>query len=217
MALNVAAGFWVRANVGPDLSLTTEQVLAYAVVMSVPNGILIGICMRTMLGVERGRWRIDRGLIGYTLIGMGMMLVDLWPASLLADAAEASIEDPYQRQWAMYLAGAAVWFALLYPMSRLLAWPIRHLLGDTTAPPTESWRIMRGAVWPYALSIVVLSTPFYLVDLFAWEQFFFFESYLGMGVAVLVDAGWDAALCGLAASAYRTRVMESERLAEVFG
>ena len=215
--LNVASAFWVKANVGPDMMLTTEQLLAYAIVVSVPSGVLIGVCLRAMLGVGRDRWRMDRGIVGYTLIGMALALAELWPAGLLADAAEAGIADPYLRQWGMYLAGAVVWFALLYPASRLLVWPIRHLMGDTSATPAESWRIMRGAAIPYALALVLLSTPFYVADLFAWERFFYFQSYLGMAIACVVDAAWDAVWCGLAAAAYRVRVLDSERLAEVFG
>ncbi|HEY0650774.1 hypothetical protein [Phenylobacterium sp.] len=216
MAMNAAAAFWTRANLGPDLMLSTEQVLAYGVVISVPSGLILGFSMRVMLDVGEGRWRVDRGMVGYVTIGMGLLLAEFWPASVLSHAVEGKVPDPYWQIWATYLPSPLMWLVMLWPTSRLLVWPIRHLLGDTSATPGESWRIMRGAARPYVVAILWVAAPLYIADMLAWEQFFYAQSYVGMGVACVVDAAWAAAACGLAAAAFRTRVLDSERLAKVF-
>lgn len=116
----------------------------------------------------------------------------------------------------LYLPGPVMWFATLYPTSRLMLWPIRHLMGETSATPAESWRTMHGAVGPYMLALIGVSAPFYIANGFAWERFYYFDRNWGLAVGAAIDTAWDAVACGLVATAYRIRVMEAQRLSEVF-
>lgn len=215
LAIQALGALWVRANMGADFRLSPEQVLVLSAADAIPSAVILGVAVRAMLGVGRERWRLDRGLAGYGLISLAMLLVEILPASLMAEAA-SGVADPYWRQWGLYLPGPIMWFAVLYPTSRLMPWPVRHLMGETSATPAQSWAAMRGATGPVMLAVIATSAPFYIADGFAWERFYYFDSDWGLAAGSAIDVAWSAVACALTATIYRTLFVEPERLSEVF-
>ncbi|MDB5476708.1 MAG: hypothetical protein JWP49_2219 [Phenylobacterium sp.] len=114
--------------------------------------VLVGAAVLRVLFNERAWWRLDRGLLEY----VGLMWAGTIIPGLLAEAPAhfAASLPPAERL--PYLLGEIVLLILfLWVVTRLQLWPIGRLLGAGTTAGA-SWRLMRGAVWPYLLGLFLV-------------------------------------------------------------
>lgn len=158
-AFAVASQWAARAlAVTEGLPAVTPRFVAYSLVGGALGALFAALTLRTLLQPGRPAWRPDAGLFAYvvllTVAGAGLNLLVLGygnppPADAADPAAAAAFLGRAVLVMGLYLVAA--WACL-----RLMLWPISLLLGEGAVPPGRSYRLMRGAVWPYIFGAAIL-------------------------------------------------------------
>jgi hypothetical protein len=123
-----------------------------------------GVAIRLMLGRGKSAWLPDLGLLGYTL---AVSLLAAAP-SLLAVMAQPPAHGAPAAAFSNYTAMAAgsvvASLAILWATLRLTLWPIGRLLGNVEVTASRSWKLMRGAVLRYAMALILLGAPVFILS-----------------------------------------------------
>jgi hypothetical protein len=132
----------IRAHV--HIPLWPER-LAYDLLVSV--GPTTVWCMGTRAILTRVRWwAMDRPLLEAAALLAGWNLFAL----LLGDGLTI-VQQTVVPQLALVvdLMGLTAFVLQFWVGARLMLWPVGRLMAEHKMTPVRSWRLMRGAVWPY--------------------------------------------------------------------
>jgi|GEM_PF-2569515 len=138
--------------------------LATAALSSLGAGLVTGIAMRAFLDRDKP-WRPDLGLAAYaaiiTVLGTGPAALAALAPALTPNAAHAAALNGLGAVSGGLVAG----LVLLWASLRLTLWAIGRLVCDEDMSPGRSWKLMRGAVLSFALAVMLLGAPVFILDL----------------------------------------------------
>jgi hypothetical protein len=128
-------------------------------------GTLLGaFALRSLIAGKREAPRLDAGLFAY--VGLTFAAQATWTliAALASPLAERAMAyQPPAKPPAELLPemlGALVLFVILaLVFTRLALWPVARLVGRKTIGAAQSWRLMKGAVWPLIAASLILVLP----------------------------------------------------------
>jgi len=190
--------------------------VAFLVVVGAVWAVLTAACLPTFLALPRRAFRFDRRFGAYAIVTTGLLLLDGAPMSALANRAADNGATPEGLYFIWFWGEKLWWLILLWPLSRLALWPLIRLLGTTNNAAGFSWKAMRGGVAPYVVAYVALSAVPYLINEATWMGYWAHKNPLWLVPIVVVGTAWDIVLTALAATLYRARLGEAERVSDVF-
>lgn len=126
--------------------------------------VLGAFALRAMIAGKKEPPRLDVGLLVYAALTFGAEALWTLIAFLASPLAERAMAyQPPAKPPAELLPlmlGALVLFAVLaFVFTRLALWPVARLTGAPEIGPAQSWRRMKGAVWPLIAASLVLVLP----------------------------------------------------------
>jgi len=132
------------------------------------GAVLGGFALRTMIAGHKAPARLDLGLLGY--VALTFAAEAIW--TLLSLAASPLAERLIAYQGAappppdllpQALGVLALFGVLAFVFTRLALWPMARLTGAKAIGLVQSWRRMKGAVWPLIAASLVVVMPVTLV------------------------------------------------------
>jgi hypothetical protein len=111
------------------------------------------------------------------------------------------------------MAGVFVW--LTWVTLRLTLWPVARLVGEPSVTFARSWRLMRGAVWPYVWAAILVATAPMIVATILYGAYRHDRAAWEIILASPFDGIGSLLLAVLTAQLYRLRSGSGAQLTEI--
>ena len=218
--------YWSRVA-SPERGHVTGPWLIYLALSTIGGAILSGPAARAFLGGGKPWWTLDSALARYVLLdALGGLLIE--SPNMIPSAAQTGAAQTGAAQTGAGLAAAGAMlgvalfklvgvFVLVWIVVRLLLWPIGQFPEVGVVSARQSWRLMRGAFWPYVGAAILAGLPPGIIALSLVSLYRAHGALWALIAQAPFNGLLNLILTAVGVEVYRARVTEPDTLADVYG